>query len=79
MTARRLSSSSGRTPERYALQLTEEETAMLTRVTSVFDRTVLVLAAPGFIELNEAMLSCSAIVFLGLAGQEAGRGRWPTC
>lgn len=62
----------GRTPERYALQLTEEETAMLTRVTSVFDRTVLVLAAPGFIELNEAALSCGAIVFLGLAGQEAG-------
>ena len=62
----------GRTPERYALQLTDEETAMLTRVTSVFDRTVLVLAAPGFIELNEAALSCGAIVFLGLAGQEAG-------
>ena len=62
----------GRTPERYALQLTEEETAMLTRVTSVFDRTVLVLAAPGFIELNEAALSCGATVFLGLAGQEAG-------
>lgn len=62
----------GRTPERYALQLTEEETDMLTRVTSVFDRTVLVLAAPGFIELNEAALSCGAIVFLGLAGQEAG-------
>ena len=62
----------GRTPERYGLQLTEEETAMLTRVTSVFERTVLVLAAPGFIELNEAALSCGAIVFLGLAGQEAG-------
>lgn len=62
----------GRTPERYSLQLTGEETAMLTRVTSVFDRTVLVLAAPGFIELNEAALSCGAIVFLGLAGQEAG-------
>lgn len=62
----------GRTPERYSLQLTDEETAMLTRVTSVFDRTVLVLAAPGFIELNEAALLCGAIVFLGLAGQEAG-------
>ena len=45
---------------------------MLTRVTSVFDRTVLVLAAPGYIELNEAALACGAIVFLGLAGQEAG-------
>lgn len=62
----------GRTPERYGLRLTDEETAMLTRVTSVFDRTVLVLAAPGFIELNEAALLCGAIVFLGLAGQEAG-------
>ncbi len=62
----------GRTPERYSLQLTDEEMAMLTRVTSVFDRTVLVLAAPGFIELNEAALACGAIVFLGLAGQEAG-------
>ena len=62
----------GRTPERYGLRLTDEETAMLTRVTSVFDRTVLVLAAPGFIELNEAALSCGAIVFFGLAGQEAG-------
>ena len=29
----------GRTPERYGLRLTDEETAMLTRVTSVFDRT----------------------------------------
>lgn len=38
----------GRTPERYGLRLTDEETAMLTRVTSVFDRTVLVLAAPGY-------------------------------
>ena len=45
---------------------------MLTRVTSVFDRTILVLAAPGYIELNAAALACGAIVFLGLAGQEAG-------
>ena len=62
----------GRTPEQDHTCLTSEETAMLTRVTSVFDRTVLVLAAPGYIELNEAALACGAIVFLGLAGQEAG-------
>ena len=62
----------GRTPERYDPRLTADETAMLTRVTSVFDRTVLVLAAPGYMELNEAALSCGAIVFPGLAGQEAG-------
>lgn len=62
----------GRTPEQDHTCLTSEETAMLTRVTSVFDRTVLVLAAPGYIELNEAALACGAIVFLGLAG---GGGR----
>ena len=62
----------GRTPEQDHPRLTSEETAMLTRVTSVFDRTILVLAAPGYIELNEAALACGAIVFLGLAGQEAG-------
>jgi len=62
----------GRTPEQDHTRLTSEETAMLTRVTSVFDRTVLVLAAPGYIELNAAALACGAIVFLGLAGQEAG-------
>ena len=62
----------GRTPEQDHTCLTSEETAMLTRVTSVFDRTILVLAAPGYIELNEAALACGAIVFLGLAGQEAG-------
>ena len=37
----------GRTPEQDHTRLTSEETAMLTRVTSVFDRTILVLAAPG--------------------------------
>ena len=62
----------GRTPEQYTLHLTDEETAMLTRVNSVFERTVLVIAAPGYLELNEAALSCGAIVFLGLAGQETG-------
>ena len=62
----------GRTPEQDHTRLTSEETAMLTRVTSVFDRTILVLAAPGYIELNAAALACGAIVFLGLAGQEAG-------
>ena len=62
----------GRTPEQDHTRLTSEETAMLMRVTSVFDRTILVLAAPGYIELNEAALACGAIVFLGLAGQEAG-------
>lgn len=62
----------GRTPERYDPHLTQAETAMIARVTDVFDRTALILAAPGYMELNEAARGCGAIVFLGLAGQEAG-------
>lgn len=62
----------GRTPERYDPHLTAEETQLLQKITAEFDRTVLVLAAPGYMELNEAALGCGAIVFLGLAGQEAG-------
>lgn len=62
----------GRTPPCTNACLTDEETDLLRRVNAVFSRTVLVLATPGYMELNEAALSCGAIVFLGLAGQEAG-------
>ena len=62
----------GRAPGRYSPQLTQEETALITRVTGAFERTALVIAAPGYMELNEAARACGAIVFMGLAGQEAG-------
>lgn len=62
----------GRSAEKPAAQLTQDETELLTRVNAAFSRTVLVLATPGYMELNEAALACGAIVFLGLAGQESG-------
>ena len=61
-----------RSAEQYQPKLTSFEQDMLRRVTGVFSRTVLVLATPGYLELSQEALSCGAIVFLGLAGQEAG-------
>lgn len=52
--------------------LTDSETQMLRSVTTAFDRTILVLATPGFVELNDAAMACPAIVWMGIAGQEAG-------
>lgn len=48
------------------------EERMLELVTGAFSRVVLVLNTPGYLELSERALSCGAIVFLGIAGQEAG-------
>lgn len=62
----------GREAGQTQLRLREDERALLQRVNAAFERTVLVLAAPGPMELNEDARACGAIVFLGLAGQEAG-------
>ena len=56
----------------YDPKLTNFEQDMLKKVTGAFSRVVLVLAAPGYMELTQEARSCSAIVLLGLAGQEAG-------
>ena len=63
-----LARGAGRTDPR----LTSFEQDMLKKVTASFSRTALVLAAPGYMELGEAAKACGAILFLGLAGQEAG-------
>ena len=56
----------------YDPKLTNFEQDMLKKVTGAFSRVVLVLAAPGYMELTQEARSCGAIVLLGLAGQEAG-------
>lgn len=61
-----------RAPESSDCALTAAETGMLRAVTAAFPRTVLVLAVPGFLELNDAAMACGAIVWMGVAGQEAG-------
>ena len=61
-----------RTAAHYDPKLTSFEQDMLRKVTGAFSRVVLVLAAPGYMELPQLARDCGAIVFLGLAGQEAG-------
>ena len=61
-----------RRPEQTDCTLTDSETQMLRSVTTAFDRTILVLATPGFMELNDAAMACPAIVWMGIAGQESG-------
>lgn len=58
--------------ENESTVLTGEENAMLRTVTEIFPRTVLILNTPGFVELSEQALSCAAIVFAGIGGQEMG-------
>lgn len=53
-------------------RLTPFEQDMLKKVNASFSRTALVLAVPGYLELTQEARACGAILFLGLAGQEAG-------
>lgn len=61
-----------RTPEEYLPQLTRQETEMVKTVCASFERTVLVLNTPGYMELGELAQTVPAIVFMGVAGQEGG-------
>ena len=61
-----------RSPESRSVTLSEAEHAMLRAVGAAFSRTVLVLATPGFVELGDAAMDFGAIVWMGIAGQEAG-------
>ena len=61
-----------RAASHYDPKLTNFEQDMLRKVTGAFSRVVLVIAAPGYLELTAEARACGAIVFLGLAGQEAG-------
>ena len=61
-----------RSAERFDPKLTNFEQDMLKKVTGAFSRVALILATPGYLELTPEAKSCGAIVFLGLAGQEAG-------
>ncbi len=53
------------------VQLTREEASLVARVRAAFERTILILNTPGFVELGEAA-QCAGIVFAGLGGQELG-------
>lgn len=56
----------------YDWNLHAEELDLIRAVTAVFTRSVLVLNTPGYLDIAEASPMFSAIVYMGIAGQEGG-------
>ena len=61
-----------RPEEAYDPIVDNEEQAMLKAVADAFDRVVLVINAPGYVEITPVVDLCGAIVYMGVAGQESG-------
>lgn len=58
--------------EQGMIYLTDEERALMDQITAKFPRSILLLNTAGFLELGEYTGKFSAIVFMGLPGQDAG-------
>lgn len=56
----------------YDTVLSNDETAMIEAVSAAFERVVLVLNTPGYMEIAPVVDCCGAIVYMGIAGQETG-------
>lgn len=61
-----------RTEDDYDPKLTADELALTETVSKAFQRVVLVVNAPGYVEIAPAAALCGAVVFMGIAGQEGG-------
>lgn len=61
-----------RTEDAYDTVLANDEVAMVKAVSAAFDQVVLVLNTPGYIEIAPIVDLCGAVVYMGIAGQEAG-------
>ena len=61
-----------RTEDAYDSIVHNEEQALLRAVADAFDRVVLVLNTPGYMEITPVVDLCGAIVYMGVAGQEGG-------
>ena len=61
-----------RPEEAYDPIINNDEQAMLKAVAEAFERVVLVLNAPGYMEAAPVADLCGAIVYMGVAGQEGG-------
>ncbi len=61
-----------RREESYDPIVNNDERAMLQAVAAAFPRLVLVVNAPGYMELAPIADLCGAIVYMGVAGQEGG-------
>ena len=58
--------------EQGMIYLTDEETALMNSMTAAFPRSILLLNTAGYLELGDFAKKFSAIVFMGLPGQDAG-------
>lgn len=54
------------------IYLTDEEKALMDQITAHFPRCILLLNTAGYLELGDYASKFSAIVFMGLPGQDAG-------
>lgn len=61
-----------RTEDDYDCIVNNDEKAMVQAVAEAFDRVVLVLNTPGYMEITDLVPLCGAIVYMGIAGQEGG-------
>lgn len=58
--------------EAYDAIINNDEQAMIRAVADAFDRVILILNAPGYMEVAPVADRCGAIVYMGVAGQESG-------
>lgn len=61
-----------RTEEAYDPIVNNDERAMVRAVAAAFERVVLVINAPGYMEVAPVASLCGAVVYMGVAGQEGG-------
>ena len=61
-----------RTEEAYDTIVNNDERDMIRAIAAAFDRVVLVINAPGYMEVAPVASLCGAVVYMGVAGQEGG-------
>lgn len=61
-----------RTEDEYDTKVSADELALIKAVSKAFEKVVLVINAPGYMEVASAAKLCGAVVFMGIAGQEGG-------
>lgn len=61
-----------RTEEAYDTIVNNDERDMIRAISAAFDRVVLVINAPGYVEVAPVASLCGAVVYMGVAGQEGG-------
>lgn len=58
--------------EKGMIYLTDEECALMDKITAHFEKTVLLLNTAGYLELGDYASKFTAVLFMGLPGQDAG-------